>query len=126
MYVVMTRSDDGDVYACGWDSHGQLGAGTDAADPHAPRLNRALPNVVDLPGTDGRPDLDVAAKAVAAGSAHSALLTTDGRLVTFGYGAPRARAWVRDAGAADRVCGCVCPWACVLLCVGVGGWLAEE
>ena len=76
-------TDAGDVYACGWDEDGQLGLRGDAT------LNTALPNALDLPDPQtGAPSADVTATAVAAGAAHSAVLTgTAGQRTAHSQGA---------------------------------------
>ena len=86
-------AEAGDLYSCGWDSHGQLGSGGETADL---RINRALPNAVDLPDETGVLSADVAVAQAAAGSAHSAVLTTDGRLVTFGFGTMPEKGGAQD------------------------------
>jgi len=74
-------TEEGDVYAAGWNQHGQLGVDS------ASTTNLALPNVIDFEGAgDGDNSEDVSIVKIACGSAHSVALSSKGRLYSWGWG----------------------------------------
>lgn len=65
----------GDVYAWGWNEHGQLGH---SAGPQAP-------STISLPTLIENPDNNVNFTAISCGAQHSAAVTEDGQLYTWGW-----------------------------------------
>lgn len=97
-------SAGGGIWACGWDGDGQLGLGrrrgagagtTDAdaatdADADADSDGAAAPPVDCVTSPTLLPtSAGVGVTRLAAGRIHSAAVTDDGRLFTWGGGAPR-------------------------------------
>lgn len=65
-------SSGGDVYAFGGNQFGQLGTGSDQAE--------ALPMLLDAPSIE-----NVNAKIVSCGARHSAIVTDDGKIFSWGW-----------------------------------------
>ena len=65
----------GDVYSWGWNEHGQLGH---SAGPQAP-------STISLPTLIENPDNSVNFAAIRCGARHSAAVTEDGQLYTWGW-----------------------------------------
>ena len=65
----------GDVYSWGWNEHGQLGHST---GPQAP-------STISLPTLIENPDNNVNFTAISCGARHSAAVTEDGQLYTWGW-----------------------------------------
>ncbi|XP_052184195.1 ultraviolet-B receptor UVR8 isoform X2 [Diospyros lotus] len=65
-------SADGDVYTFGGNQFGQLGTGTDQAE--------TLPRLLDAPGLE-----NMNVKAVSCGARHSAVVTDDGKVFSWGW-----------------------------------------